>query len=141
MGAIDFNVEINCPSTSESLPFLDRICKQALQYLQDEEQTKVSFAIHEGLINAIQCSKESADLKFSIQKTDDILEIEIINLGPEVPRSIIEKVSSLSFEDVLWEDHGRGLLIINTVADEWSLSRDNEGRNILKIRMAGLWHG
>lgn len=137
MGAINFNVEIKCPSTLESLPFLDQICKQATQYLQDEQQTKICFAIHEGLINAIECSKEMKDLKFCLQKVGDFLEIDIINYGEEIPQTVIERDSSLSLEDVLWEEQGRGLLIINTVADEWSLCRDEEGRNILKIRIAG----
>lgn len=129
-------VEIEFLPTTESLPILHHISSEALQNLKEEDRIKKCFAINEGLINAIKYTeRKDSPITFSIMKKEGYIEFVIKNYGAEISKRHLEKLSTLAFEDVLWEESGRGFLIINEIADEWSLSRDEYGRNILKIRM------
>lgn len=129
-------VEIEFLPTTESLPILHHISSEALQNLKEEDRIKKCFAINEGLINAIKYTeRKDSPITLSIMKKEGYIEFVIKNYGAEISKSHLEKLSTLAFEDVLWEESGRGFLIINEIADEWSLSRDEYGRNILKIRM------
>jgi len=134
----NFNVEVDCPTTTALLPFLQKLSREALQHLHEEEQARICFAINEGLINAIKYSiGADTTMRFAINKNDQYTEFIIKNYGAEISDIVFENTTTRSFDDVLWDEHGRGLLIINEIADEWSFSRDELGRNILKIRMAG----
>ncbi|KEF40008.1 anti-sigma regulatory factor (Ser/Thr protein kinase) [Schinkia azotoformans MEV2011] len=129
-------IEVDCPSTSTSLPILHHLSREALQNLEEEDQIKKCFAINEGLINAIQYSdRTNASISFSIIKTEEYTDFIIKNYGAQISDIVLDNLSTQTFDDVLWEESGRGLLIINEIADEWSFSRDEQGRNILKIRM------
>lgn len=131
-------VEVDCPSTTESLPILHHLSREALQNLEEEDRIKKCFAINEGLINAIKyCDRTDSSISFSIIKTEEYTDFIIKNYGEQISDIVFDNLSFQTFDDVLWEESGRGLLIINEIADEWSFSRDEEGRNILKIRMAG----
>jgi anti-sigma regulatory factor (Ser/Thr protein kinase) len=131
-----FNLQVDCPPTTASLPILHQLSKEALQNFQQEDQIKKCFAINEGLINAIKYSdRKDSSLTFCIKKTKDYTEFIIKNYGAEISDIVYNSIPTKTFDDVLWEENGRGFLIINEIADEWSLSRDEFGRNILKIRM------
>lgn len=133
---IQLMVEVDCPSTTASLPILQHLSREALQNLEEDDRIKKCFAINEGLINAIKyCDRNDASISFSIVKTEEYTDFIIKNYGAQISNIVFDNLSTQTFDNVLWEESGRGLLIINEIADEWSFNRDEQGRNILKIRM------
>ncbi|HHY71714.1 MAG TPA: ATP-binding protein [Bacillus bacterium] len=135
MGIQNFNLMVDCPSMNTYLPFLQKLSREALQHLEEDVQTKICFAVNEGLINALRYSDDEANMTFAINKNNDYIEFIIKNYGEEISNLVLEDITSRSFDDILWEENGRGFLIINEIIDEWSFCRDEKGRNVLNMKM------
>ncbi|HHY74467.1 MAG TPA: hypothetical protein GX497_14825 [Bacillus bacterium] len=131
----NFTMSMECPPVASFLPLLLKISREVMQHLQADMQTRLCFAVNEGLIHAIKYSNDNEmnmTLKFNMN--NDYIEFTIKYYGIEIPTIVFDGITSHLFDGKLWDEYGKWLLVISEIADEWSFKRDEQGRNILKMK-------
>ncbi|WP_078553941.1 ATP-binding protein [Bacillus alkalicellulosilyticus] len=99
------------------------------------------FAVREALINSLEASKglSAENQMIFIHATYDNNEavVEISELGKPFDENRINFSKETTFEDVLYEERGRGLLFINLFTDEFTFTQNYEGLKIFTLRKKG----
>lgn len=138
----EVDLQVTCPANLDSLCFLDMFCESTLSFIGSEKKDWICLAAHEVFINIIEAARkqhgESHDEKLSVHicSQNNEIEIQIVNDLGGVPEEALESMVNCTFEDVLLEEHGRGLMMIHHIADEWQYTAD-EDRNIFTLRFRG----
>lgn len=135
----EVDLQVTCPANLDSLYFLDRFSENSLSFIGSKKKDWICLAAHEIFINIIEAARkqygESHNKKLSLRicSQDNEIEIEIIDDLGGVPGEVLENMVNCTFEDVLLEENGRGLIMIQHIADEWKYKADGS-RSIFTLR-------
>lgn len=118
-------VQITTPCTEAWLDYLNNLCSSTLSCGTGEDQREICFAVNEILINSIEATKNKTKdqegnyfLTLSIQIVETSVEIVISDQAEGKPAEIETELNNKTFEDVLWQERGRGLLFVQNLVDE-----------------------
>ncbi|RAK19142.1 anti-sigma regulatory factor (Ser/Thr protein kinase) [Anoxybacillus vitaminiphilus] len=135
-----YELTITFPAKIESIEFCDQICEQTFSFFALEMKNELKLAVHEAVINSVQatCSKytdiENMPIKLMIRiYENDRIEVFVYDHAGGIPDDVLAQLLEKKFEEVLWEESGRGLLLIQTLMDKVSFERIDEQIFLLKF--------
>ena len=127
------------PAKKNWLEFLDMSIDAALQTMRVEDAQRLSFAIHEAVINAVRVSEDIDEgkcprLEVNIKAGEDWVEIRIWDEGPGFSDDLQEKIACINSAELLASPSGRGLMFINKFVDEVRSEVGEDARHVLVMR-------
>lgn len=138
----EVDLQVTCQADLESLSFLDMFCESSLSFIGSKKKEWICFAAHEVFINIIEAARkrngEASTKKLSLRicSQNNEIEIRIVDDLGGIPDEILENVGSHKFEEVVLQEHGRGLMMIHHIADEWEYQAEGN-RSIFTLRFRG----
>ncbi|WP_176560080.1 ATP-binding protein [Brevibacillus dissolubilis] len=136
-------VQIDCPAQHEYLELMEGTYQSTLEKVCFAGRHALYVAVHEALINAIEATQqtygEETRETVSLQMTASPAEvvIHIIDSAGGIPQDVLDRQYCTTLEDRLWEENGRGLLIMKQMADELWFEKTDDGRQLVGLRKRG----
>ncbi len=113
-------LEAEFPPDLESAGEARRFARQALEQLGCEDLTDtVQLLVSELVVNAVLHASSPSRLSLSLD--DERLRVEVADLDPALPQIQAFAPSAAS---------GRGLLILDSLADEWGVEPSAQGKTV-----------
>ncbi len=113
-------LEAEFPAELESAGQARRFARQALEQLGCEELAEtVQLLVSELVVNAVLHAASPARLSLSI--VDERLRVEVADQDPALPQVQAFAPSAAS---------GRGLLILDSLADDWGVEASAQGKTV-----------
>lgn len=134
------HVQVECPASVEMVEFLDQICEWTLSRYNQLESRKIALAVHEAIINSVEAMKrrygdqENHLIAVKIQIQMEEIEVKIIDTAGGLPSEAQERLKNQDFDDIIWEEDGRGLLFMRHLVDEVWHGIDDDGRFVMGLR-------
>ena len=119
------NLCVTCSVELETVDFLDLLCEKTLKQVDFYAHRRLGFAVHEVIINAVEANRrkfgpenigKTITLQIKVQK--DEAEILVIDEAGGISTEDWDDTSQRTFEEVLWSENGRGLLLIKSFVNE-----------------------
>ena len=130
----EFNYE--CVSDVSEIEVADDILELFLKHQRLDWYKQFGFAAHELLINSVEAmSKQAQDndklLYVKITMDSSAVTFSVTDTGGGLPDEVIDKFATC---DILsMEGHGRGLLMINSLVDDFIFLDEGDGKHTYKI--------
>ncbi|MBN6188986.1 ATP-binding protein [Aneurinibacillus sp. BA2021] len=133
MSKPQMQLEITTHADLSMLELFRHICHCTLNRLVPERSDHVLLAVHELLINSIEASslrcgtEHTASLTLRITQNEDETEITVEDQAGGIPSEHLAAMKHTAFENILWQERGRGLLFVQALVDEWEYTAQAEG--------------
>ncbi|MCP8969462.1 ATP-binding protein [Ectobacillus ponti] len=117
-------IEWNGPPTVHTIDFMEGLCRRILEEVSFSHTDRLLFAVHEGLINAVEATKVAYGqtlahpISIRIAANGGLAEIQISDSAGGISAQSLQKLETGGLGDALLEESGRGLLLIKHLADE-----------------------
>ncbi|MGD8188918.1 ATP-binding protein [Brevibacillus ginsengisoli] len=135
------HVQIDCPASIEMVEYLDQICEWTISRYNKLESRKVVLAVHEAIINSVEAMKRrygeqntESNISLKIRLQMEEIEVKIIDSAGGLSAEAKERLQNQDFDDLIWEEDGRGLLFIKHLVDEVWQDQDEDGRFVMGLR-------
>jgi serine/threonine-protein kinase RsbW len=143
--SIALRLVLSLPRDASTVPLVRRILDQALSTLGIVEGCRddIGLILTEACANVIEHARATDDYEIAVQLTDTRCVIEVVNAGMVIDPTRLALVAQ---PDQL-DEHGRGLQIIRSLADELYLTPTTRGglalRAVATLRWqtrSAVWH-
>ncbi|OXM85284.1 ATP-binding protein [Paenibacillus rigui] len=130
----------------------DEMMESFLKYSGVSQYRKLCFAVHELVVNAVESTlklresgagkqegavAEEAKILIRMELNGDDIVITISNHGYGCDAPAMAELPKLSFDELLLEERGRGLLLAKRLSDQLTFDQDDQGRITMQLRKKG----
>lgn len=137
------HITIECNITIEDIKFTDKVLKKIMECSEFPYSVKFYFALHEVLVNSF----ESMVNMYGLASHHKILiELEV---GPKtakasvtdyaggIPSNIWNEIEKNDFQDILYNERGRGILFIKSIVSNFIFNVKKNGEATYLLEMVG----
>lgn len=117
-------VTIQCLAHEDSVYYINELCRKTLELVAFSDDRKVSYAVHEAVINSIEATtkrygKDHKELMTVALKTcKDEVEVTIVDSAGGFEEDMMNDISRNIFAIDHFSERGRGFLFIKHFMDE-----------------------
>ncbi|WP_078553711.1 ATP-binding protein [Alkalihalobacterium alkalicellulosilyticum] len=134
------SLQFTLPCRIDSISYFDQVIPYAIEQYVGEAQPHFSFAIHELLINSLEAvhtqfgkeTSEEISVDVTVNEVDMIVTVTD-NAGGLSEEDLVN-IHELRLEDIVFQERGRGLLMVKELVDKLTFSKEGEHRFSTKIR-------
>jgi serine/threonine-protein kinase RsbW len=117
---------VHLPVDTGSVPFIRRICRQALEHLRIEPAVidEIALALTEACANVVQHAGEHAEYEVEVSIDDRLCRISVVDSGDG-----FDPAELAARDERPPLDEGRGLLLMQALVDRLDFRHEPDGRH------------
>ncbi|MCT4606269.1 MAG: ATP-binding protein [Marinisporobacter sp.] len=132
-------VEIECKADANSIEFIDEKLYEIMEQVKFPYYKEMHFAAHEAVINSIEATEKHCgknhheNIKIKMIAHKKKIEIVIRDKGGGLKEKVVNLSFNEGFDDIVWNERGRGMLFIKHFVDIFTYYIDTNGDAVYRL--------